>query len=166
MAQGKSNITIVPATDGEVYAVAGDNYRVVISGDQSNGMYSAFDMIVPPGGGPTPHSHPNFMEFFFVIEGELTYKTEAGHAVVGKGGLVHIPFGGDIHCFKNESDSVARVLCVTLPTGMERMFAKIGEAAAIGEFKPVPDMTAERIALLNSVNDEFQQVTYPADYLD
>jgi uncharacterized cupin superfamily protein len=125
-----------------------------------------FDMLVPPGGGPAPHSHPDVQEYFYVLEGELTYKTEAGHAVVKKGGFVHVPFGGDIHCFKNESDAMARVLCTVMPSGQEEVFEILGEPVQPGEFLPIPEMTPELEEKLKVLNEKFNQRMYPPDYLD
>lgn len=138
MAKGKSNIKVIAPSEGTTLGVAGDNYRIIVSGEQTDNSYSVFDMLVPPGGGPTPHSHPDIQEFFYVTEGELIFKTEAGRATVKKGGFVHIPYGGDIHCFRNDSDKIARVLCTVMPAGLEEVFSIIGEPVNAGEFLPIP----------------------------
>ena len=74
----KENITMKSNTEGEILGVAGGNYRIIISGEETNGNYAVIEMLVPPGGGPLPHSHPGTQELFFLIEGELEFKTEAG----------------------------------------------------------------------------------------
>ena len=52
-------ITVGP-NGGEILAVVGDNYRVLVSGKQTNGAFSTIDMLVPPESGPGPHSHTSF----------------------------------------------------------------------------------------------------------
>ena len=99
-----TNISIINNDEGKTLAIAGGNYRVIISGEQTNGNYAVIEMVVPPGGGPPPHT--NTQEMFHVLEGEVTFKTEARQQVVTKDGFVNIPFGGAIHCFKNTSTTM------------------------------------------------------------
>lgn len=160
-----SSVRVIDPSQGEFLGVAGDNYRVIIDGAGTSNSFSVFDMTIPPGGGPTPHSHPNFQEWFYVTEGELEYKTEAGKVTVKKGGFVYIPRGGAIHCFSNVSAETARVLCVVLPAGLEGFFREFGVPIAHGEFPPPLTMNAELLSKLDILNEKYGQVTYPADYL-
>lgn len=160
------NITVTEAGKGEHFGVMGDNYRIVVSGKDTDGQYAIVDMIVPPGGGPTPHSHPDIHEAFFMIEGELLYKTEAGHVTVKAGGYVDVPKGGAVHCFKNVSEKNARVLCTITPAGLEDFFKEFGEPVAAGEFLPVPDFTSEFVDKLNKLNEKYGQISFAPDYLD
>lgn len=160
-----TNISIINNDEGKTLAIAGGNYRVIISGEQTNGNYAVIEMVVPPGGGPPPHSHTNTQEMFHVLEGEVTFKTEAGQQVVTKDGFVNIPFGGAIHCFKNTSTTYARLLCTVLPAGIEQLFLEIGQTVAQGEFIPPPEMTEARKALLKEMDVKYNQKTFPMDYL-
>ncbi|HEX8016532.1 MAG TPA: cupin domain-containing protein, partial [Flavobacterium sp.] len=120
-----STISIINKNEGKLLGVAGGNYRIIISGEETNGNYAVIEMIVPPGGGPSPHAHPNTHEMFHVLEGEVEFKTEAGKQIVGKDGFVNIPFGGAVHCFKNTSEKYARLLCTVVPAGLENLFDEI-----------------------------------------
>lgn len=80
----ESNISIIHAKEGKRIGVAGGNYRIIISGDETEGNYAVIEMLVPPGGGPPPHSHPDIQEMFHVLEGELLFKTEVGKTMVKK----------------------------------------------------------------------------------
>ena len=53
-------------------AVVGDNYTVLVSGEQTEGRYCLIDMLVPDGSGPPPHRH-SFEEMFTLLEGELEF---------------------------------------------------------------------------------------------
>jgi hypothetical protein len=59
-----SNVSILTSDKGERLAIAGGNYRIIIPGEQTNGNYAVIEMIVPPEGGPPPHSHPDIQEMF------------------------------------------------------------------------------------------------------
>lgn len=162
----KTNISTFSHQEGETLGVAGGNYRIILSGDQTNHAYAVIEMLVPPGGGPPPHSHPDTQEMFYLMEGELEFKTEGGKSILKEGGFVNIPLGGAIHCFKNISDGYARMLCTVVPAGLEEVFREIGEPALPGEFLPLPPHTPERMALLKEIDEKYGQKTYPPDYLD
>ncbi len=165
-AQMDKKIKILDESQGEFVGVAGDNYRVIVGADATENAFSVIDMTIPPGGGPVPHAHPDIQEFFYVLEGELEYKTETGPTIVAKNGLVYIPRGGAIHSFKNVTQVMARVLCVVMPGGLERFFAEFGVPVARGEFPPPLAMTPEIHAKLDALNEKYGQSMYPPDYLD
>ena len=47
----KTNISTFSHQEGETLGVAGGNYRIILSGDQTNHAYAVIEMLVPPGGG-------------------------------------------------------------------------------------------------------------------
>lgn len=159
-------VRILDKKDGRLLGVAGGNYRVLVSGKDTFGAYAVIEMLVPPGGGPPPHSHPLTQETFYLLEGEVIFKTEAGHQSVQQGGFVAIPFGGAIHCFQNTSAATARLLCTVMPAGLEDVFEALGAPVAPGEFLPVPELTPERKTLLQHLDEAHQQQTYPRGFLD
>ncbi|MCY1551874.1 Cupin domain protein [compost metagenome] len=123
-------------------------------------------MIVPPGGGPPPHSHPDTQEMFYVLEGEVEFKTETGKQIVGKDGFVNIPFGGTVHCFKNNSQEFVRLLCTVVPAGLEKLFEEIGAHVEAGQMLPVPELTEKRKEFLKEMDIKYNQKTYPPNFLD
>lgn len=162
----ETNIKIINKNEGERLAVAGGNYRIIVSGEQTNGNYAVIEMIVPPGGGPPPHAHPKTQEMFHVLEGELEFKTEAGKQIVTKDGFVNIPFGGAIHCFKNKSENYARLLCTVVPAGLENLFREIGVPVKQDQFLPVPELTDERKEFLKEIDIKYGQKTFPPNFLE
>lgn len=161
-----NNVIIHGENEGQYLAVAGGSYRVIVSGEETDNAFSVIEMLVPPGAGPPPHSHPYIQETFYVVEGEIEFKTQTGRTIIREGGFVNIPLGGAIHCFKNNSHAPVKLLCTVMPAGLEKLFAKIGVPVVIGELLPVPEMTAERIALLKQLDADYHQTTYPQDFLD
>lgn len=158
-------VSIKDNSSGDFLAIAGGNYRIIITGEETAGNYAVIEMHVPPGGGPPPHAHPDTQEMFYVLEGSLKFKTEQGTQIVHAGGFVNIPFGGAIHCFENTSGALAKLLCTVVPAGLENVFKEIGEPVQAGEFLPIPERTPERVALLQAMDEKYNQKTYPRDFL-
>lgn len=119
------NISTIEKEQGQSISVAGNSYRIIVSGHQTGGNYAVIDMLVPPGGGPSPHSHVDMQEMFYVVDGEVEFKTEKGKYITKKGSLINIPFGGGVHCFKNKSDKTAHLLCTVIPAGLDNFLLKL-----------------------------------------
>ena len=107
---------------------AGDVYRYLATGAETDGTYFAMHALVPPGGGPPPHIQNREEEGFYVLEGRVTFWVEGERQEVGKGGFVHVP-KGIVHNFKNESDEDAQMMIWFAPAGIELMFNELFRAA-------------------------------------
>jgi len=153
------------AEDGQNVSVVGDTYRILVTGEQTGGAFATIDMLVPPGGGPGPHSHANIQETFYVIDGEIEVKSEASTYIAKKGSYVVIPKGGIVHCFKNKSDALAHLLCTVIPSGLEEFFIAIGKPVPAGTFLPPPPPDPESIGKLVKIAEQFGQKVYPPDFL-
>ncbi|MET1057370.1 MAG: cupin domain-containing protein [Pedobacter sp.] len=166
MENSKATPITVDPTGGEILSVAGGNYRILVSGKQTNGAFSTIEMLVPPQNGPGPHSHANFYESFYIVEGEVEVHSEAGSYLAKKGSFVVVPEGGIVHYFKNVSDKLAQLLCTVVPAGLEEFFEEIGEPIAAREFLPQPPMDAESIQNLQAIAEKHGQILYPQGFLD
>lgn len=160
-----NHLTTDTAQDGEVLSVIGDTYRILITGEQTGDAYASIDMLIPPNGGPGPHSHAGFQESFYVVEGEVVVKTQEQTFTATKGSFVNIPKGGAVHDFKNHTDAIAHLLCVVVPAGLEKFFQEIGEPVAVGQFLPPPNLTPEDQTRMSEIAARHGQVVYPPDYL-
>ncbi len=119
---------IVVHADDDVKTIhgAGDDYRFLITGAQSNGQYFAMDARVPPGAGPPPHIQTREEEAFYVLSGELVFRA-GGKRVVGRTGtFLHVPRGVPHH-FRNESEAEARVLIWFGPACIEHMMERMAD---------------------------------------
>lgn len=158
--------TLADPGSGQNISVGGGTYRVIISGRETGGEYAVIDMLVPPNGGPGPHAHPGVQESFYVVAGEVEFKTAQGTYLARAGSFVNIPKGGMVHFFKNKSDSLAHLLCTVMPAGMEDFFLEIGRPVAFGEFLPPAPMTDEAMKKLVSIGERYGQQFFPPDHLD
>ena len=155
-------IITVNESEGRKLKIAGGNYRIIISGKETNGEYAVIEMSVPPGAGPNPHSHADFTETFFVLEGEVSFKSELGSYIAKKGSFVNIPKGGIVHGFKNLSNEPAKLLCTVTPAGLDELFEEIAEYLETASSN-TENETKEK---LNSLFEKYGQQMFPADYLD
>ena len=162
----QNSINFVARDSGEAVSVVGDTYRLVTSGVQTDGAYAVIDMLVPPGGGPGPHSHDGFDESFYVLEGEVEVGSEAGFYTARAGDFVSIPKGGIVHQFQNKSKEIARVLCIAVPAGLELLFQEIGRPARLGEILPKPALGPVELQRFTTIAEKHGQKLYPPDYLE
>jgi len=159
-------ITTVGAQEGPSLSVVGDTYRIIIGSEQTNGAYALVDMLIPPQGGPPPHSHANFQEAFYIIDGQIEVITKEIKHSATKGSYVNIPFNGPVHKFANKTDKTAHMLCLITPAGMEKMFEEVGKPVAPNTFLPPTQMTPEEQKRIQNIAQKYGQKLYPPDYLD
>lgn len=165
MDQGEQSLIFTGPQEGKMLAVAGSNYRIVLTGEQTGGKLAIIEMNIPPGSGPVPHRHPSFQESFYVLEGEVEMSTKAQTILAKKGAVVTIPLDGPVHCFKNRSDAPARLLCIVAPAGLDDFFLEIGKPAALGEMLQAP-VTEEEKQQMRDAAGRYGQQLYPPDYFD
>ena len=147
--------------------MVGDTYRILITGKQTDGAFSTMEFNIPPNGGPGPHSHADFHESFYVVEGEVEVNFEAASYTAKNGSFVTIRKGGIIHNFKNKTNQNAVLLCTVVPAGFEDFFIEIGKPVAISEFLLPPPMDdPEAVKKLEKIARTYGQKVYPPDYLD
>jgi quercetin dioxygenase-like cupin family protein len=166
MEHANDSLTVVAAQEGPSVSVVGDTYHTIIGSEQTNGAYALIDMLIPPKGGPGPHSHVTFQEAFYILEGEVQVITKGTTYTATKGSYVNIPFNGPVHKFTNKTDNTAHILCLTTPAGMEKMFKEIGKPVDANTFLPPPQMTPEELKQFQNIAEKYGQKLYPPDYLD
>jgi quercetin dioxygenase-like cupin family protein len=156
-----NSVKAIDKNQGQRLNIAGGAYRIIISGKETNGDYAIIEMTVPVGAGPVPHAHPHFEEIFYVLEGELNFKSESGNFLAQKGATVSIPKGGIIHHFKNMSDKPAKLLCTVMPAGLDDFFIEI---EALMNSTQVDGMDIKESIQL--IFKKYGQTLYSPDYLD
>ena len=115
-----------PADRVKVMLGAGDEYRFLATGNDTDGQYFLVEAIVPPGGGPPPHIQTREEEAFYILEGTLTFYGEDGAISAGPGTYLNIPKGAR-HNFLNNSDQVAKMLFFFAPAGIEEFFDELAD---------------------------------------
>ncbi|PKB15013.1 cupin domain-containing protein [Flavobacterium sp. 5] len=165
MEKENNTIVTVSVNQGQKLNIAGGEYRIIVSGKQTNGSFAMIEMIVPPGAGPVPHAHPDFEETFYVLEGEVQFTSEVSHYLAKKDDLVLIPKGGVIHHFKNLSKEPAKLLCTVVPAGLDDFFIQVANfMESAKENKNISESEIkEQIAI---ISDKFGQKLFKPDYFN
>jgi quercetin dioxygenase-like cupin family protein len=154
------------ASGGKSVSLVGNTYRILAGGDDTNGEYAMIEMLVPPGGGPGPHAHAGSNETFYVIEGEVEVRSEAGVYTASKGAFINIPKGGIVHAFKNKTAELAKLLCTVVPAGLEKFFIEVGEPVGLDQLLPPRAMDEAYAKQLQEAATRYGQQIYPPNFLD
>jgi quercetin dioxygenase-like cupin family protein len=84
------------------------------TGEQTDGAFALVDERARRGESVPLHLHPDDVESFFVLEGEITiFIGDQPGVRAGAGSFAHVP-GGTVHGFRVESET-ARYLILTTP---------------------------------------------------
>jgi quercetin dioxygenase-like cupin family protein len=132
--------------------------HVKLSGEQTGGLFSLQEAVLPRGAAPPLHSHPQ-AETLYVLEGEVTFWlatpedvadaswVETPAARCAAGAAVFAPAGVP-HAFRVDSDT-ARMLYLSTPAGIEDYVRALAEPARWPWLQPPPDgprVSSERLA--------------------
>lgn len=115
-----------PGDSVKTIMAAGDEYRCLSTGDETDGQYFLIEAIVPPGGGPPAHIHSREEEAFYVLDGEVTFYGADGEITAGPGTHLNIPKGAK-HWFRNNTQQAAKMLFFFTPAGIEGLFDEFSQ---------------------------------------
>ncbi|MBB5039351.1 cupin domain-containing protein [Prosthecobacter dejongeii] len=118
--------TIIPAGQGTIIRAFGQESHFHLTGEQTGGAYTQWVEITQPGGGPPPHFHTREDEWFYVLEGQMSFLKEGQWNEGGPGTAVYMPRNVP-HAFKNTGNIVSKMLITTAPSGFENFFARCAE---------------------------------------
>jgi quercetin dioxygenase-like cupin family protein len=122
-------VIVGPDEGTRIEGPVGGPLRFKVRGEQTNGVLTALENVIPPGQGPPLHTHANEDESWYVIEGELRFKLDGEVHRAPAGSFVFVPRGTP-HCFQNVTDAPVRILVMFTPAGMERFFDRFAALSA------------------------------------
>ncbi len=114
----------------------------------TGGAMSILEILVEPKAGPGLHTHDREDELWYVVEGEFRFKAGGRMLSASTGGMAFGPRGTP-HCFQNVGETSGRLLVVTAPSGVERLFEQLDA------LKPGPVPPEAYVALGSSSGVEF-----------
>jgi mannose-6-phosphate isomerase-like protein (cupin superfamily) len=94
--------------------ILGDIYTKKISGDETHGIYSVWEIEVAPDNGPPLHKHSMEDEAFYVLEGEFSFPYGNEEIKPEKGQFINSP-RGKFHTYKNIGSSFGKLLLIIAP---------------------------------------------------
>lgn len=134
-----AQIKLLPrAEDAQALTIITNRVVIRLRGADTNGAYSMLEYTVAPNtSGPPPHRHA-FAEYFYLLDGELTFDADGEVVHARAGESVFVP-GGAVHTFANPNSRPATFQVILSPPGFEEFFE---EVAARFEALGGPDMNA------------------------
>jgi quercetin dioxygenase-like cupin family protein len=114
---------LVRANEGRPLRAFGHAIVVLLDGKQTGGKFTTFLNISPPGGEPGPHYHEREDEWFYIIEGQVSFLMNGTWTDLFPGDCVYSP-RGSVHGFKNNTDRPIRVFINIAPAGFEHFFRR------------------------------------------
>lgn len=138
--------------EGEALWSFGGLATVKSSAETTAGAVAVIELLAPRGAGSPLHVHSREDEWFYVIEGQLTFWVGGETIVAPAGSFVFGPKGIQ-HTFVVDSEQ-ARFLLVTEPAGFEQFMRATGEPAERLEIPP-PATEPPDVAALTAVAAEY-----------
>ena len=127
--------------EGERYVLGPITITIKLSSEDTAGTLAMIGYELPSRlPGPPPHVHPAFDEMFYVLEGEVRFRSGDQTIDAAAGDTVWCP-GDTPHAFSNPTDSPARMIFTLTPGGFEQFFRDV--AAAGKGAMPDPATMAE-----------------------
>jgi quercetin dioxygenase-like cupin family protein len=117
---------LVRADEGRTLYAFGHAVIILLDGKQTGEKFTTFLNVTPPGGGSGPHYHENEDEWFYIVDGRISFLLNSTWTDMFPGDCVYAP-RGSVHAFKNNTDQTIRVFINIAPSGFERFFAEAAE---------------------------------------
>ena len=117
---------LVRANEGRTLHAFGHAVVILLDGKQTGEKFTALLNVTPPGSGPGLHYHEREDEWFYIVEGRVSFFLNGTWTDMFPGDCVYAP-RGSVHAFKNNTDQIIRVFIYIAPSGFERFFAEAAE---------------------------------------
>src|SRR4029077_13705642 len=114
--------------EGEAFWLLGMLQTVKIGKADTNGSYGLLEGVVPPGLGSPCHVHPEEDEWFYVLDGNLTFYVGETRLDLTTGGVALGPKGVP-HTFIGAGPGPTRALVGFAPMQFEGFLREVGQPA-------------------------------------
>lgn len=136
--------------EGEMFWLLGMHQTIKIGGSDTAGQFGMLEIVVPQGIGSPWHVHPDEDEWFYVLEGEVTFYVDHTRLALTPGAFAFGPKGIP-HTFIGASSEPARALVGLQPVMFEGFLREVGQPVA--ERILPPPLSQRNDALGRPVND-------------
>lgn len=124
----------IGAGQGKELGVVGQRITIKLTGNETGGVFSMWQDVTPPHGGPPPHVHRWEDETFFVLEGEFEFTVGGQAHRASAGATLYCPRNVP-HSFKNLRATPGQTITIATPAGFEGFFE---EADRLERAGPAP----------------------------
>jgi quercetin dioxygenase-like cupin family protein len=116
----------------------------------TEGAFSVYRQIAPPGFATPYHTHAAYGEGFYVLEGEVTFFCDGKKTVLRDGGFIYMP-GSLAHGFRVSGDGPATMVIVSPAQGTFGSFVReMGEPATTKELPPPSPLDFARLDVVSA----------------
>jgi quercetin dioxygenase-like cupin family protein len=140
----------LPQGQGEMFWLLGMHQTIKVGTSDTAGQFGMVEIIVPQGLGSPWHVHPDENEWFYVLEGEVTFYVDHTRLALTPGAFAFGPKGIP-HTFIGASSEPARALVGLQPVMFEGFLREIGQP--VEERILPPPLSQRNDALGRPVND-------------
>ena len=133
----QSNVIHQPAGEGTVIQMGPDEallFKAV--GEQTGGLFDAFEDAIAPKAGPPEHIHHQNDEVLYILEGEFLVKIGDRLLEAMPGTFCYIP-RGTAHTWQNVGTQTGRVLAFFTPGGMDGFFRELSQVSSLLDMSQV-----------------------------
>ena len=113
---------------------------IKIPADATGGAFSVTRHVVPPQGGPPPHTHEE-TEVIYILDGTFDVVVGEERTTAGAGTILHVP-PRTAHTTRNVGGHAGTQISIYMPGGGEGFFREIGTAITGPEEAPDLDRPA------------------------
>ena len=117
------NELVKKAKGASYFPFLNDRVSIIVSSNDTNGVYSMMHWIVGPRTVAYPHVHDLYEETFYLLKGELEFQLGDESISLSERDFVRVP-AGVRHGFRNQKDEEVDLLVSLSPGGMEEFFRK------------------------------------------
>ena len=103
----------------------GDTVTFKLTGQETAGKYSVWEIKVPSQSGPPSHYHLNLEEGFHILEGEFSFQYNGKVVNANANSFIHVQ-RQIVHTYKNIGNGMGRLLVIGLPAGFENFIEELG----------------------------------------
>ena len=117
-----------PASQAKMksFWILGDVYTAKVSGDETQGRYSVWEIEVAPNNGPPLHKHSMEDEAYYVLEGDFSFPYGSiKDTKAGRGQFMYLP-RGEFHTYKNIGSYPGKLLLIISSPQFETFLQDIG----------------------------------------
>jgi quercetin dioxygenase-like cupin family protein len=118
-----------PAGTGPATWAMGSLFEHLVTGDHTEGHLGVALVTQPPGVATPLHRHTREAEAFFLLEGTMTYRAGEEMFELVEGSFIYLPKGLP-HAFRITGDRPVRMLALTVPGDLLRLYDEVGIPAA------------------------------------
>jgi len=126
---GTGRVVVRSAGEGSMTWAMGSLFEHLAGADDTGGLIGLALVTQPPGFATPFHVHTHEAEFFYLLDGRISYRAGEEHFELTAGSFIHLPRGVP-HAFRIRGPHPARFLAGATPGGLMDLYDEVGITAA------------------------------------